>query len=282
MSAFYLPENMEQVWSARRKSPRAGIYAGGTDFLIADDRKRDLICLERVAELKEVLNQDGWIGLGGACTPSELLANPVVMGKLPLLARALALLGSPPIRNMATIGGNIITASPAADTLPPLYVLDAELELVGPEQGRRLKLIDFIKGPGATGLGELEVLKTVWVKAPTGFDLEHFEKVGQRKALAISLVSLAAGFKLGSDGIIQKARLAWGSVGPTVVTSPKVERFLQGKPFGQEILSEAAELAAGEVSPISDLRASAEYRRLLAGRLLLRLLELPSHKQAFV
>lgn len=274
MSAFFLPENLEEVWNAWQKHDQAKVYAGGTDFLVSNEGYHDLICLERVAELKQVIHKDGCLGLGGACTASELLASPLVTEKLPLLAQALIRLGSPAIRNMATIGGNIITASPAADTLPPLYVLDAELELAGPANNRCIKLKDFIKGPGFTALGKHEVLKTIWVKEPMGFNLEYFEKVGQRKSLAISLVSLAGALELESGGIIQKARLAWGSVGPTVVTSQKVEKCLEGRQLNQKTVSDAAMLAAKEVSPISDLRATADYRRLLAGRLLWRFLEL--------
>ncbi|HKI49835.1 MAG TPA: FAD binding domain-containing protein [Desulfobacteria bacterium] len=176
---------------------------------------------------------------------------------------------------MGTLGGNICSASPAGDTLPPLYALDARLDLVTERDIRHVPLAEFITGPGATTLGPGEILKTVWVKEPKSYNLQYYEKVGQRNALAISLVSLAAMLNLDSQGIIRAARLAWGSAGPTIQTAPAVEEALVGHRLNRKTLDEAAFLTSSAVKPITDLRASAEYRRMVAGRLLLRLLDTP-------
>ena len=276
MNHLALPQSLADVWTQLEKMPQAMIYNGGTDVLAA--RKGEtgchgLICLERVAELKGVIQKGDRIGLGAGCTHARLLAEPLVRNQLPVLAQALWVLGSPPIRNMGTLGGNICTASPAGDTLPPLYALGAELELVREKGTRHIPLPEFITGPGATTLFQGEILKRVWVKEPKGYNLQYYEKVGQRNALAISLVSLAAMLHLDSQGVIRAARLAWGSAGPTIQTAPAVEKALVGHRPDRKTLDDAAHLASRAVKPITDLRASAEYRRRVAGRLLLRLLE---------
>jgi CO/xanthine dehydrogenase FAD-binding subunit len=276
MNHLALPQSLTEVWRQLKKMPHAIIYNGGTDFLAAQKGKTespDLICLERVAELKGVIQKDDKIGLGAGCTHARLLAEPLIKNKLPVLAGALSVLGSPPIRNMGTLGGNICTASPAGDCLPPLYALGADLELVSENRIRRIPLPEFIVGPASTTLMQGEILKTVWVKEPRSYNLQFYEKVGQRNALAISLVSLAAMLNLDSHGIIRAARLAWGSVGPTIQTAPAVEEALLGHRPDRKTLDEAAYLVSRAINPITDLRASAEYRRMVAGRLLLRLLE---------
>jgi CO/xanthine dehydrogenase FAD-binding subunit len=276
MNRLALPQSLADVWTELKKRPHAMIYNGGTDVLTAQRGQSEfpgLICLERVAELLGVTQKGDGIGLGAGCTHSRLLAEPLVRDKLPVLARALSVLGSPPIRNMGTIGGNICTASPAGDTLPPLYALGARLELVSEKGIRHVPLTEYITGPGATTLEPGEILKTVWVKEPKGYNLQYYEKVGQRNAMAISLVSLAAMLNLDSQGIIRAARLTWGSVGPTIQTAPAAEEALVGHRLDRKMLDEAAFLVSSAIKPITDPRASAEYRRMVASRLLLRLLE---------
>jgi len=181
-------------------------------------------------------------------------------------------LGSPPIRNMGTIGGNICTASPAGDTLPPLYVLAAEVELHGKAGIRRVPLHQFITGPGQTLLGAGEILTGIRIRKPPGVNHQRFTKVGQRQALACCIASLAALLEISAAGVVEAARLAWGSVGPTVVTSSAAEAALTGAVLSRESLDQAAVFARRDVAPIDDIRASAAYRREVAGNLLLRLL----------
>jgi xanthine dehydrogenase FAD-binding subunit len=230
-----------------------------------------MICLERVEELKGVEDRGKEIFIGSCTTFTNLLENPLIEKHFPVLIHGLRVLGSPPIRNMGTMGGNIVTASPAGDTLPPLYVLRAELELKTKDTCRRIPIKDFIKGPGETHLSPGEVLTGIFIKKQRDFNLHHYEKVGQRKALAIAIVSLAALLKISKEGIVEKARLAWGSVAPTIVTSTEIEAMLTGCRLSIEALKKAAQTARAMVKPIDDIRASAEYRREVAGNLLLRL-----------
>jgi CO/xanthine dehydrogenase FAD-binding subunit len=164
-----------------------------------------------------------------------------------------------------------MTAFPAGDSLPPLYVLDAWVELAGPQGSRRLPIRDFIQGPGKTTLGQGEILWQVGFAKPVPGTVHWFEKVGQRTALSISMVSLAALFSLDRENHFSTTRLAWGSVGPTIIESPETEAFLSGRPVTPEVLAEAGKLVRQSVRPISDIRATADYRCQVAGNLLIRL-----------
>ena len=303
------PRGLPELFAALAE-PGARILAGGTDLLVRLRAQPEaaaaatLVCLERIAALRGVREESsgtvgglfsnqagdpedataraaGPAGLGGtlhrvlrlgaACTHAELLAHPLIRARLPMLAQALAVLGSPPVRNMGTLGGNLCTASPAGDCLPPLLALGAEVELASASGVRRLALADFVLGPGRTALEPGEALMAVHVPVP-GVDVrQHFEKVGRREALAVAVVSLAALVRLGHGGKISEARLAWGSVGPTVWRCPEAEAALIGSKLSLSALSEAAAVVRARVQPIDDVRASADYRREVAGNLLLRL-----------
>ncbi len=275
MRNVFIPQTLDGLWQILEEEPRSVLFAGGTDLLVKMSNglihPSQMICLERIQELRGVEDRGEEI-LIGPCTPlTKLLENPLLRNHFPILIEGLNVLGSPSIRNMGTIGGNIVTASPAGDTLPPLYVLRAELELRRKDSSRRVPIREFIKGPGETILEPGEVLAGLWLRKCSDFNLHHYEKAGQRKALAIAVVSLGALFKISDAGTVEEARLAWGSVAPTVVTSTEIEAILIGNRLSRQVLEKAAELARAVVKPIDDIRASADYRRQVAGNLLLRL-----------
>jgi CO/xanthine dehydrogenase FAD-binding subunit len=271
----FIPQTLSELWQILEAQPSAILYAGGTDLLVRMRNglihSHQMICLERIEELKGVEDRGEEIFIGPCATLRCLLESPLMRNHFPILINGLKVLGSPSIRNMGTIGGNIATASPAGDTLPPLYVLRAELELRTKDFSRRIPIMDFIRGPGKTVLAPGEVLTAIFIRKQPNFNLHHYEKVGQRKALAIAIVSLAALLKISDGGIVQEARLAWGSVAPTVVTSTEIEATLMGCRLSRQVLEKAAQMARAMVKPIDDIRASADYRRQVAGNLLLRL-----------
>jgi CO/xanthine dehydrogenase FAD-binding subunit len=271
----FIPQTLSELWQILEAEPGAALYAGGTDLLVRMrnglTRPNQMICLERIEELKGVEDRGKEIFIGPCATLSNLLESPLVRNHFPILINGLKVLGSPSIRNMGTIGGNIVTASPAGDTLPPLYVLRAELELRTKDSSRRIPIKDFIKGPGETNLVPGEALTAIFIRKQQNFNLHHYEKVGQRKALAIAIVSLAALLKISEEGIVEEVRLAWGSVAPTVVTSTEIEAMLIGCRLSRQMLEKAAQMARAMVKPIDDIRAGADYRRQVAGNLLLRL-----------
>ncbi len=280
MIPVFTPHSLPELWAALAEAPGAMAYAGGTDLLV---KRRaglldppGLIHLARISELRGVMEQGDGLRLGAACTHRELLENGLVQAHLPVLTQALRELGSPLIRNMGTLGGNLCTASPAGDTLPPLYVLDAEVEICAQSGTRRLPVRQFITGPGRTVLQPGEIVAAVRVRKPEGWTVQHFEKVGLRNALACSLVSLATLLQVNPEGVIERAALAWGSVGPTVMVCPEVERRLIGEKLALPVLQEAAAIARKVIAPIGDVRADADYRRTVAGNLLLRLSATPN------
>lgn len=275
MSHVAVPRSLAELWDAWEAHPEARLYAGGTDLLVGIRaghlQAGSLVCLERIPELRGVEDRGDAIWIGGGVPLADLLAHPLIRSQFPVLTRALSELGSPPIRNVATLAGNLCTASPAGDTLPPLWVLGATVEVQSRHAGRTIPVAEFIPGPGRTALGPGELVRAILVPKPIGFTRQHFEKVGQRKALAIAVVSLAALLEVAPSGLVARVRLAWGSVGPGIVTSAAAEAALIGKPLTHETLEAAAVAAREAVSPIADLRAGAAYRRQVAGNLLLRL-----------
>jgi CO/xanthine dehydrogenase FAD-binding subunit len=270
----HMPGSLGELWAALEAEPEAVPMAGGTDLLVNARAGHvvpgSVICLERIAELKGVRDQGLGLWIGAGETHAALLRHPLVREHIPLLTEALSVLGSPLIRNVGTVGGNICTASPAGDSLPSLYVLGADLELISRSGTRLAPISDFILGPGKTALRKGEILKGIRVKKAAQV-MFSFEKVGCRQAMSIAVVSLAALFRFTADGLVSEARLAWGSVGPTVITSVEAEKALMGRPLTRASLEEAAERARQAVRPIDDIMASAAYRRAVAGNLLLRL-----------
>ncbi|MCE1225147.1 MAG: xanthine dehydrogenase family protein subunit M [Geobacteraceae bacterium] len=267
---------LTELFNLQEQQPEARIMAGGTDLLVAlrhgPQDGRTIICLERIDELRRIDElEDGSVSIGATATFSSIARNTLLKERYPLLTQAAATVGGPAIRNMASIGGNIVTASPAADSLPALYLLDALLELRSAAGSRAVAIAEFILGPRRTMLQPGEIISRIILPPANGWSIQRFEKVGRRKSLAIAVASLAAALRLAADGSVAEARFAWGSVGPTVLRCAEAEQALIGKPLTEENLNAAALLAQRAVQPIDDIRASADYRRSVAGNLLLRL-----------
>ena len=269
------PCSLDELRQLFSEHPEARVFAGGTDLLIwIRSRRIDpplLISLEKIEALQGISENSKEVRVGAGTCHAELLENQLIKSFFPVLYMALKTLGSPHIRRMGTLGGNIVTASPAGDTLPPLQVLGAELELHSAAGVRRISLADFILGPGKTALRDDEILSAVFLPKCAGILLHHFEKVGLRSAMACAVASFAAALGVSSCGIIESASLAWGSVGPTVMTIPAVESALIGKTLSRETLHDIMPLVGEGLAPLDDVRASADYRRMVAANLLLRL-----------
>ncbi len=253
-------------------SDRGKPIAGGTDLLVRIKRGIEdpdlLVDITKISELKIFRRDSGKLEIGASLTHAELLSMDIP----PLLKRALSLIGSRQIRNLGTIGGNIVNASPAADSLPPLYVHDAEVRLVSLEGERVLPISDFIKGPGQTDLRKGELLLSILLRDFPDDYRFIYRKVGQRSSMTISIASIAVAYRL-DGGLFEDIKIALGSVAPTVIRAYKAEEFLKGKPISEDILRKASLMIEEVVSPISDIRASEEYRRKVSGRLIFSVLE---------
>jgi len=281
MRAVFSPESVEEALVLRTAHPHSIWMAGGTDVLVQlrhpkcleDDRP--LILLERLPSLARIDVHKDDIRIGSCVSFGRIASDPLLTTEIPVLTQAAATVGGPALRNMATIGGNVCTASPAGDSLPALYVLDASVELVSASGTRRLAISEFLSGPRKTELHQDELLASIVIpRRNPPWTLQKYEKIGKRKALAIAVASMAAVLRINpACGIVEEAHLAWGSLGPTVMRCPPAEEALIGRPLTEEALCAAAEFVPKWVHPIDDIRASAEYRRAVGARLMMRLLD---------
>ena len=278
MSAWFSPDRLEDALTLLDAHPDARLIAGGTDLLVRLRREASdamLISLDRVAALLgiEEVDEDGaMLAIGATTRIDELARSPLLADRAPLLQRAARTFAAPAIRNMATIGGNLCTASPAGDCLVPLYALGAQVELVSLAGRRRLPIADFILGPGRSALARGEIVARVLLPARDRFAWQAYEKVGRRQSLAISVVSFAGLLQLDDERRVTAAHFAWGAAGPTVVSAPGIAAAMTGRVIDPALIDTAVDRARAAVCPIDDLRASAAYRRALAGNLLRRFL----------
>lgn len=252
--------------------------AGGTDLFVRVRKGTDpspfLVYIGEIEDLQGVRETETGVEIGAAATHAQILSHPATE-RLPVLRLALQTIGSPALRAMGTLGGNLVNASPAGDGLVPLYLLEARVNVIGPGGETSYPVAEFILGPGKTALRPGEVVRSITVPWPPDGARAYFRKVGRRRALLIAVASLGALLWLDGE-TIREARLALGSVAPTVLRPREVERALVGHPLAVETLAGLREALSSAVQPISDLRASAGYRRQVAGNLLLDLVSLRS------
>ncbi len=270
------PRHTEELWTMISARPGGAVMAGGTDLLVrlkkTGQKPPALFCMERMEELQQIRVEKKEIFIGAAVVHQRLLENATIKNRLKVLRDAIKVLGSPPVRHCGTVGGNICTASPAGDTLPPLYALGARVEIWAKTHRRGMPMDEFILGPGRTALQDGEIVAGVTIPLPDKAAFSAYYKIGKRKALAIAVAGMAVLVKTAESGLVDRIKLAWGSVAPTVITLPQVEDLLRGNILTEELLRRAGKIVSASVAPIDDIRGSAAYRRLVAGNLLLRLL----------
>jgi carbon-monoxide dehydrogenase medium subunit len=272
---YHAPASVaEAVALAARLGPDARFLAGGTDLIIQMRRgkvaPRHLVSLGRVPGLDGIA-VDGGVTLGARVTHRRLERSPDFQGRLRALVEAAEVVGGHQVRNVGTVGGNIVNASPAADVVPVLLVLGATVTLVGPEGERTLALDDLLTGPGQTTRRPVELLTRVSFPALPPDSATAFVKAGRRRAMEIAVVCVAARLTLCAARVrCLEARIALGAVAPTTIRARGAERALEGQALTPDVLRRAGEAAASECQPISDVRASARYRRLLVETLVPR------------
>jgi carbon-monoxide dehydrogenase medium subunit len=259
---YSLQEGLDAALASKGAS---AFLAGGTDLLvqIKEGKKepRCVIDVKGVPEMTGLTLSGDELSIGALTTIRTLETSFSVSVKLPLLAQAAAKLGSLQVRHRATIGGNLCNASPSADTAPVLLALDAQAEIYGKAGIRVIELDEFFLGPGATALGDGEILTRLKIPLTPNRQGSVYYKLSTRKAMDLAFVGVAVLLELGGDDEISKARIALGAVAPTPIRAPSAEKLLEGIRLGPEAARESAELAARSCEPISDHRASAQYRR---------------------
>jgi carbon-monoxide dehydrogenase medium subunit len=267
----------DAVGLGARHGDAGRFLAGGTDLLVQLERgrlaPRHVIGLGRLSELA-TLEVEGTIRMGARVTHRTIERTRAFGGRLRALIEAAQVIGGHQVRNVATVGGNIVNASPAADLVPVLMTLDAVVHLIGPEGERRMALDAFGVGPGRTAMRPGELLTRVTLESPPPHSATAFLKAGRRKAMEISVVCVAA--RLTLDPSRERCLEAWialGAVAPTAVRARAAERVLEGEPLEPARLRRAAEAALAACDPIGDVRASARFRRHLVVTLVQRALE---------
>lgn len=269
-SELLVPENEERLFSLMEKEDYK-LLAGGTDLFVK--MEKGSLNPDRLIDITEVLDgprlkkSGGKITILATATFQEIAESHLIKKEFPVLAESARAVGATQLRNMATIGGNICNASPSADSLIALYLLNPELILKSRDGERRISLHTFITGPGETDLSSGEYLKKIEIPRISGEFTHYFEKVGRRNALDISVCAMGYLLKE-KGGVIEEIRLTYGAVAPTVVRPTSVEEYLQGTKLTEETIAEAKKLLKSEISPIGDIRGSAEYREKVATRLL--------------
>ena len=266
----------EAVATASRFRDDARFLAGGTDLIIQIRRgrltPRHVVSLHRVPGL-DAIQADGHVTLGALVTHRRVERAPAFDGALRALVEGAEVIGGHQVRNVATVGGNIVNASPAADLVPVLQALDAEVTCLGPGGERRLPLDGFASAPGVTARRPEELVTGARFAALPPRAATAFLKAGRRRAMEISVVCVAV--RLTLDASLERcleARVVLGAVAPTTLRARAAESALEGQPLTDAALAAAGRAAAAECHPISDVRASARYRALLVATLVPRAL----------
>ena len=265
--AYHRPNSLQEAFDLKTATPNARFVAGGTDILVQMKKRRvlppdALISLRGVEELARI-EIDEQIRLGATAPVGEIVESPQIKEMFPAFVDALRALGSPQIRTVATLGGNLCNASPAADAAPPLMVYDAKVELRSPTGQRLLPIKDLFLSPGKTALGFDEVLTAILLDPPASGAKAVFMRKG-RVRMDLAVVSLALFAEL-KDGLCQRARVAVGSVAPVPMRLSQVEAILERGEIGEASIAEARQVAEASVAPITDVRSTAQYRRVLTG-----------------
>ena len=261
---FVRPETLSELTSALAAND-ARVLAGGTDIIPKMRHTlftaSTLVDITKINEFRFIREQGGRIHIGALTTHQEIANSDRLAEVNPALVAAAKSVGCEQTRNRGTLGGNIANASPAADTLPPLMIFDADVHVLSQVGKNSHPLAEFLLGPGETKLQPGEVITKVSFVPFSGAWGAAFLKLGKRNGMAISVVSAAAGIVLDLEGKISKVRLCLGSVAPTVVRSLKAEAELMGQIPDPEILAQAAQASLADIAPISDVRSIAEYRK---------------------
>lgn len=273
---YKIPKTLEEarhlLWEAGGK---AKIIGGGTDLMISlrkgDLKPPCLIDVTKIAELRNIHEKNGILSVGAAVTHAELASSPLVRGYAPVLSEAASAIGSPQIRNIGTIGGNIVNASPAADTIPPLMVLNAIGKVVSKEGEKELPVDKLFQGPYETRLKPHEILVQIsFQKLPPDFR-SAFVRLARREAMAIARISVAVVLKKDRiKGTIEEIRISLGAVTPTPHRIFDAEALLKGRDPDEDLLGKASRMVSQTMIQWSGVRQSTSYKAPVAESLFLR------------
>jgi len=273
---YFAPETLTEALKLLGKHQKGiSVLAGGTDLVrnmnLEFKIPQNILWIGHL-DLDYIRSKEGVIHIGGATRMQTAGASKLLQGKATALWQAASKMASPPVRSLATIGGNLCNASPAADAAIALMGLGAEVVLVSRRGKRKLPLTKFFLGPGRTALKPDELLFEVLVRPAGKGEGSAYAKVGRRQALTLAVLNAAARVKVDARGKCVAAIIAVGAAAPTPVHAVKAEAALVGQLFTEESIEKAADLAVAETRPIDDVHGTAWYRRKLTRVLVARCL----------
>jgi len=276
---YHEPDTLEECLSILKDhGHEASPLAGGTDLLV-DMKKgvhcpRVLVSLARIPALAAISENGGMsLRIGAMTTMDTMLSHATIREGFPLLAQAAQSLGSPLVRNRATLGGNLVTARPAADSHGPLICLDGRVRLASLSGERDVPVDTFFEGPGQTVRRPDEIVMEVIIDRPPPQSTGVYLKYGIRKTLEIGVVNVAVLLSLAKDRTVTRVRVALGAVAPRTIRASGAEKCLMGRKPGEKTIREAARAAVNDCQPITDIRGSAGYRSMLVEVLTRRAIE---------
>jgi xanthine dehydrogenase small subunit len=268
---FTKPSDLGEAIRFKAGHPNTVIVQGATDFGVWRTKRNfvadAILSLDGIPGLNEIRIDERTLVVGGRVSLAQFEAT--VRDLVPALAPVMERFGSPQIKNAGTLAGNVANASPIADTLPFLYVMNASLELTGASGARTVAISDFYVGYKKLDLRPDEIITRILIPLPHDGDTLRLYKISKRSHLDISTFTAAMLMKR-NDGKIDSMRVAYGGVGPVVLRLKRTEDFLGGRAFSRETFIEAGEIARGEIAPIGDVRGSKEFRLQLAENIMQR------------
>jgi CO/xanthine dehydrogenase FAD-binding subunit len=276
ISQVYSPTTLQDAFAILSDRDRTiKIIAGGTDLMVLMNAHQldssQFLNIWQMDELRGISEEDDALRIGALTTYTQLIGSRPVQEFVPGLVAASRTIGAIQIQNRGTIGGNIVNASPAGDTLPVLAVYESEIEIGSAGGTRRVPFSEFYTGYRATVLQQDELLLSVRIPKLREGERDCFWKVGTRRAQAISKTVLAVKARM-SGTLVENISIGVGSVAPTVVRGTRTECLLKRSTLTPELVEEARKLIAEEIAPITDLRSTEHYRRTVTGNVLARFL----------
>ena len=278
MTNFYSPVSIEETLQLlAAENGRARIIAGGTDLYLdlshGKKQAESLVDVRRIPQLREIYEKDGAVFIGAGVTHTELAESKTIREKFAALAKGASVVGGPQIRNIGTIGGNIVNGQPAADTAIRLLALDAQAVVIGLDGSESIRPMDTLYlGPGRSAIDSTRELLKGFLLPDDRYSFSDFDRVAKRNALALPILNTAIALHI-DNGVVQACRIAAGPIGPAPTRLVEAEHVLIGQALTSELCQKAGQAAEKEASPRNSLlRGSSHFRKELLGVMISRLL----------
>jgi CO/xanthine dehydrogenase FAD-binding subunit len=281
---FFAPKTLVSALSIlAEQGEGAHLFAGGTDVMVKMSagrlRPKAIVNLMDVEGLNGIsFHAEEGLTIGATARLAEVASHPEILNYYPALVQAVLVMANEEVRHMATVAGNLCNAAPSADTAPPLIAMRAEVTLASLNGQRRLPLDQFFKGPGLTAMQPGEVMTAIHVPPPQPKSGASYIRISARCGVDIAAVGVGAMTVLNGKGL-KEARIVLGAVAPIPMRAPKAEDLMKSRPWTRDLIEQGGEMAAEEAKPISDVRASAEWRKKMVAVLTRRTLE-EAHERA--